>query len=444
MYGVSLTRRLIPGLFLGVTVLLGIALMGDLRQVGQLLLCGAGLVFWLFFFAQFTLPLRDLPGRYSAFKRLFLYTLGLAGPVVRIENGNILERKSEVQRHGPGVVLLDTASAAVIRSPGAFVKTVGPGVAFTETLESIAGTVDLHIQRGKLGPDENEDPFAPQGDDEEPAAYSARQERRFQTRGLTRDGFEIAPRITVSARLDARPGEGGTNFGFNPLAVRNAIKGRPIDPTQPADALDTKVDLAWLPLHLAADVWKEALSGHTLEELFDPLPGKKTALQLIVQHMRDRLTRSSYDELDPFGRPTGTQLQSREYKILKDRGIRVVGVQIAYLKFHEDVEKTLEQYWKSTWLVRAQREREYVEQLRSYELDAGRREALDRYAQAITRALGGLPSSSELSGEQILRHLLRGSLDLVNQESYLHRLTADEASQLKELLEWSAQRSEEK
>ncbi|HEX2981161.1 MAG TPA: hypothetical protein VHO48_12910, partial [Anaerolineaceae bacterium] len=59
-----------------VLMLLNGGLAANQGQVGlDMLLCGAGLVFWLFFFAQFTLPLRDLPGRYSAFKRLFLYTL---------------------------------------------------------------------------------------------------------------------------------------------------------------------------------------------------------------------------------------------------------------------------------------------------------------------------------------------------------------------------------
>jgi hypothetical protein len=398
--------------------------------------------FWLLFFSQFTLPLKHILERREAFVRLLYYIVGRNGAAVRIENGEIKERKGESSRNGPGVVLLDTASAAVIRDPAQFKGPVGPGVYFTKKHESIAGTVDLHLQTDVLGPTENEDPFAPQAQDESEAAYKARQTRRFATQGLTRDGIAVAPRINVLVRLDTDQNQGNTRFGYNPLAVERAIKGMPVDLGAANDAPTKLVNLTWLPLHIAADIFKEAISRYTLEDLFSYEPGKVTALQLILDHMRARMTKPQYQDFDTFGRSNSSQQNSKEYEMLKNRGVRVISASISFLKFPQNVENRLVEMWKSTWLLRAQQERKYVDYLRGYETERGKRSAAGLYARGATHYLGTQNPSLQLTGEQVLRQLIRGTLYLSNQEYSLHSQAVDEMEQLKELLEWSEQRSE--
>lgn len=412
-------------------------------QIGlDMLLCLMALVFWFFFFAQFTLPLKTIQHRLEAFYRLLNYVIGTAGPAVRVENGEILERKGELQKIGPGVIIMDTASAGMIRDPAKFKGPIGPGVSFTNRFEGLAGVVDLHLQRNNFGPKENEDPFLPQGVEESDAEYKARQKRRYYTQGLTRDGIPIAPKISVAVRLNAEQDEGPTHFGYNPDAVRRAITRMPVDLDAGEDSPDKKGDITWLPLRLAADIWKECLSRYTLEELFSFEPGQETAMQRIRTELRNRMTGQRYPEVDGYGQPTGVQLHSREFNLLLARGLRINTVSITYLKMPQEVEEKLVTLWRSTWYLRALREREYVEQLRSYETEKGKRGALGRFANGTSHYLGAQNPSLRLSGEQILRQLLRGSLNLANQDSFVHRQAQDEIEQLKEMLEWSEKRSE--
>lgn len=408
----------------------------------DMLACGTGFLFWLFFFAQFTLPLKTIDHRKDAFVRLLLYIAGAAGPVVRVENGEIKERKAEHEKTGPGVVILDTASAAMIRTPAAFSGPIGPGVYFTDRFESVAGTVDLHLQKNAIGPLESEDPFAPQGAEETDAEFKARSERRYLTQGVTRDGIDVAPRITVAVRLDVEQNQGATRFGYSPEAVSRVITATPIDPNEKIEALVRKYDLTKLPLHLAADIWKECISRYTLDELFNAAPNQPTALQDIAQEIRNRLANPTYQERDAVGRLTSVVRPSREFQILRSRGVRLEGTTLPYLKFPQTVEDQILNTWQSSWLLRARREREYIDQQRSYERERGRRSAVTVYANRVTHYLGTQSLDVRLNGEQILSQLVRGTLYLTAQESYLHRQAGDEMQQLKELLEWCEKRSE--
>lgn len=416
-------------------------ILPDLQILVDMLICVVAMLFWLFFFAQFTLPLSDNKKRLGAFVRLFYYVLGSAGPAVRVENGKIKERKGEAGRSGPGVVLMDTASAGMIRQPAAFKEAIGPGVAFTEHRESLAATVDLHRVKETAGPQEQEDPFAPQLPDETDAKFQARQKRRFATQGLTGNGIEVVPRITIIVRLDNDLGVGGTPYGYNPDSVTKAIKNTPVD-AQAAEAGVRDIKIAALPLQLAADIWKECISRSTLEELFNFQPGQSTLLQRIVAEMRSRLTEASYYRYDAAGNQAGQRIGSKEYSILKDRGVRVVAVSIPYLKMRKEIEDRLVQLWLSSWMMRARREQDFVEQTRSQQIELGKRRALHDFANGVSKMLGAQNPALRLTGEQVLRQLLRGTLTNLNKDPAVQRHALDEIDQLKELLEWSEKRSE--
>ncbi len=149
------------------------------------MICGGGFPVLDIFFAQFILPLRSANDRLSAFERLFSYIFGFHGPAVHIKNGEIIKRKQEMQRWGPGVILLDAASGAVLRSPQKTTRAVGPGVIFHRFSGDDRGSVDLRTQKKSLGPWTDENPFAVQGKKESDAEYQARQNRRFETRAFT-------------------------------------------------------------------------------------------------------------------------------------------------------------------------------------------------------------------------------------------------------------------
>src|SRR5574342_225266 len=74
------------------------------------------LLIWTAFFAQFVLPVRTAVDRQRIVERLLTYLSGSHGPTLFIENGVIKEHSGERNKRGPGVVWLDTASAAVTRT----------------------------------------------------------------------------------------------------------------------------------------------------------------------------------------------------------------------------------------------------------------------------------------------------------------------------------------
>src|SRR5215208_1356846 len=95
------------------------------------------LILWMAFFAQFVLPVRTFRDRQKIFDRLITYLFGGHGPALFIENGIIKEHSGERLKKGPGVLWLDSASAAVTRTATAIKQTIGPGVHFIDSREYI-------------------------------------------------------------------------------------------------------------------------------------------------------------------------------------------------------------------------------------------------------------------------------------------------------------------
>jgi len=455
---------LVEILGLGLYIYLTIRLGGSEKNQGAIvidtLLFYFWLVFWHFFFAQFVLPVQTLAERLMVFNRLVLYLFGRHGPAVLIENGDYRARKNEMELHKPGVALIDAASAAMLRTDDEYTRPTGPGVVFTSTnngagsrLEYFAGVVDLRPQSQVLGPKENEDPFAPRGEKEKEAAFEERQKRRYRTSGLTRNGIEVVPNVIVSFQLNTQPGLGGTQFGYNGYAVRLAITGEGIDPDLPAD--DARRRFAWkdLPAFLAANVWREAIGMFTLDELFQDLPPAfilpgiakdggqlqphaPTGLEFISAWVKARLTQEVIDELDSNGRQTGARIFSPEFKILKERGIRVNNASIANLHFQDPVEKELVQRWESTWYQRAMAERDTLEQQLGAAQERGQETGRHEYAQAVAQRLKKLSPGIEHSSDEILLELVESSLHVIVRDAQLQKRAANEKNALLDLIAW--------
>ena len=409
------------------------------------------LFIFMSFFSQFTLPVTKLDDRRLAFNRLFNYFTGSHGPAIFIENGNVRHREQELHRRGPGVILLDTASAGVLRNATAFTRPIGPGIIFTRGSEYLAGTVDLHVQSRRLGPLDHEDPFLKQRREDSLESYQRRQERRWETSGLTRDGVEVIPSISVRFRLDSEPGEGGTMFGYNPRAVWSAIASEAIDPDQPVEARSRHIPWNWLPVYLAADLWREYLRKFTLNELFSILEpprtksdmeARQTVFEWIEHLVFTRMTEAEIEHLDEVGRPSNQKIASREFEILQDRGIRIHNISITNLRFPESVEEQLQGNWKATWLERAQQERDSVIRQQSYEKLLGEEKALLDFADAGSQFLGPILKENANMPEllpddsETLELLVRGNLNQCIRDPDLRSRLSTENTLLIELIEW--------
>lgn len=489
------------------------------------------LLLWLAFFAQFVLPVRTFRDRQRMFDRLLTYLVKRHGPALFIENGEIKEHTGESLKTGPGVVWLDSASAAVARTPVSITQTLGPGVHFLKNGEFIAGTVDLHIQSQVVGPKESDKPFAPQGEDQTEEEWKQVQDRRKQVSALTRDGIEVVPQISVSFRVNTgfpKEGQPGSRFGYrtgvrrkdrldeekDKEAIRRAILAEGVNP----NAMESeRRRVAWnqLPAALAVDVWREYAAKFTLDELFqptqivppspvlspqptedeiDPLsqpiqvsadrnsledslarlvrelnmmmsrgidflegkkgnrgqraapppqfpatasgkvePQRKTALQVINDMVKARLTEPYVDALDDHGvRGLGT-VESQEYKLLQERGLQVLGVGIFNLQFNPEIEETIKQRWSATWLDNAKMESEQIERKRSLVETNGQEKAIRQYADWLSKDL--IQKRPPDLKETLKTLLMRTRTRIVNNHQLRQRMT-DEQQELEAIIRW--------
>ena len=302
------------------------------------------LLLWMAFFAQFVLPVRTFQDRRKIFGRLIRYLFGSHGPALFIENGKIKEHSGERMKRGPGVLWLDSASAAVTRTPVSILQTLGPGVHFTESYEYIAGTVDLHIQSQVIGPKESDRPFAEKREDQPKEEWDQVQDRRKQVSALTRDGIEVIPNISVSFRVKTgfpKEGQPGSRFGYrigvtkrdrlnekeDQEAIRRAILGEGINPIAVQDSPRHRVAWNELPGSLAVDVWREYAGKFTLDQLFQP--------EQLVPSPPPHLPQPTEEEIDPLSQPiqvsgdrhamqNNVARMLREMNLLMSRTIRVL------------------------------------------------------------------------------------------------------------------------
>jgi hypothetical protein len=155
--------------------------------------------------------------------------------------------------------------------------------------------------------------------------------------------------MTVTFMLDpghiAEPREGQDPtqppYEFNPTSVERAVYGH---------AYSEFDDLPWteLPLRLAIDLWREKVKDKSINELVRIAKGEITPLERIKEEIRTRLTSPTVESRGENGK---RQLEpSREYDVLRSRGVRVLrvgGVHSLYLPDEVRRERMLR--WRETW-----------------------------------------------------------------------------------------------
>ncbi len=490
------------------------------------------LVLWMAFFAQFVLPVRTVGDRRRIFSRLISYLFGSHGPALFVENGKITEHHGERLKKGPGVLWLDSASAAVTRTAVSIRQTVGPGVHFTDSFEYVAGTVDLHTQSLVIGPKESDKPFEEKKEDQPQEEWDQIQDRRKQVSALTRDGIEVIPNISVSFRVKTgfpKEGQPGSRFGYrtgvrrsdklreleDQESIRRAILGEGINPTAVLDSPRRRVAWNELPGSLAVDVWREYAAKFTLDQLFlpeqvvpaasplvpqpteeeiDPLsqpiqvggnrdtmrtnvarmlremnimmsrtigalegkkdgrnqrtvvppafitdtraklaPERKTALQVINEMVKARLTQTEVDVIDDHGRRGEGKVESMEYKLLQERGIEVLSVGIGNLRFNKTIEETIISRWSTTWLLNARMESEQVERRRNLVETSGHEQAIRQYADFLSK---DLMQKRPVGIKETLKTLLLRTRTLIMNNPQLRQRMTEEQQDLEDIIRW--------
>lgn len=495
------------------------------------------LVVWIAFFAQFVLPVRTFQDRQKIFDRLITYLSGGHGPAMFIRNGDLIKGEGEDQKKGPGVLWLDSASAAVTRTAVKIKQTMGPGVHFFDKGEFIAGIVDLHTQAQSIGPKESDRPFDTDKDDLDDE-YKLIQDRRKQVSALTRDGIEVVPNISVSFRVDTgfpKEGQPGSRFGYqvgiskkdkekeaqDKAAIQKAILGEGINPNISSDSPRHRIAWNQLPALLAVDIWREYAGKFTLDELFkpeqlvpppapqtpepveedfDPLtqaiqmgadqnamqrgyvsllrrinklmdwaikrldntkpveakkstpalapstPGvttkgelqKKTALQVVNDMVRARLTQPNVDVFDDHGGRTGETTSSPEFALLQKRGLKVLSVGVSNLRLNPAIEDAIINKWSGTWLNTAREENKQIERKRNIIEVAGQEQAIRQYAEKLSMEL---LRKKPQGYHETLKTLIMRTRGIIIENEQLRSRMNDEQEALEEIIKWMEESS---
>ena len=162
-------------------------------------------------------------------------------------------------------------------------------------------------------------------------------------------------------------------------------------------------------------------------------PPKKTALQVINEMVNARLKQPEVDYLDDHGVRGQGKIQSREYQLLQDRGLKVLSVGIGGLMFNPEIEQTIISRWSTSWLKNAKIESEQIERRKNVVESAAREQAIRQYADVLSREI---MQKKPIGVKETLRTLLMRTRTLIFTNDQLRRRMTAEEQELEEILKW--------
>ena len=296
----------------------------------------ASLLFMITLASQFVLPVKTAEERRQALGRAISFLLGQHGPISVVENGRLAPVRGK-DRAGAGVLFVDPASAAVLRTPTRFTRAVGPGLSFTAPGERVAEAIDVRRQVRSL---EGQRPIS--GDPAGPAAAMA----------LTGDGVPIAGDLSVTFMLDPGhnlPPREGRSAQLPPYEVNLQAAERAAYGHAYGDGDHEDLPWAELPLRLAIDLWREEIKRHRLDELLDDRSAEPSPVRRLQDAIQARMVPAPTPPSERGAAPQPT----KEQQILAARGIRVLSVSLGNLLLPERVQEGRMQRWRDSLGSRA-------------------------------------------------------------------------------------------
>lgn len=352
--------------------------------------------------AQFVLPVEKPADRLAAVRRLLGHALGERGPVMYIHEGQAIEAHGESERVGPGVFLVDYASAVVFRTDTTFTRAAGPGVIFTHPGERLAEALDLRRQERRVSTDQ------PASDED-----SLEDMQPIRSRAITRDGIPVSAEITVEFMLDpgheAEPREGRNPekppFEFHREAVERAVYGHVFSEFE---------DVPWneLPLWLVIDLWREEVKNWILNDLLAH-EEQHSALEKI----RAAILSKIQPAMTPSDPSENEHPASREASIVQSRGIRILDVQLHNLRVPPEIQIERQLQWRERWSGAVQDALiEATEQVEGYRRQ-GMQEANQILMEKLTKSLADLLDGGQRpSRRDTLNIVIADLIRLLNDE----------------------------
>jgi hypothetical protein len=157
----------------------------------------------------------------------------------------------------------------------------------------------------------------------------------------------------------------------------------------------------------------------------------QTALQIINQMMKARMTQAAVPLLDESGQPLEGFSISKEFKTLSERGIKVYGVSVSNLRFNQEVEGQLVGQWKANWLENAVADHNRVDRLQRVYRENGSQKGRQEHASALSEAIIDPPDVA--AAVKILLQQIQAE---IRQDDRLLALTKTEIQDIDEIIMW--------
>jgi hypothetical protein len=168
-------------------------------------------------------------------------------------------------------------------------------------------------------------------------------------------------------------------------------------------------------------------------------PANKTALQVINEMVKARLTQPKVDFMDEYGKQKTGQFDSREYELLQQRGLKILSVNISNVRLHPTVQETLIKQWGANWLRLAKGESELLDFNRNLIETAAQEKAQCMYAIRVSRDIDGACKKGKPSVEGLLKAILLRSRAMIRSGEFsnsLRRRMVTEVQDIEDTIRW--------
>ncbi len=384
----------------------------------------------IYFYSQFVLPIQNPKHRREIYNRVRVFETGERGPTLFVKNGKVIMHEGENEKQGPGLIVIDSASAIVLRTDSEIKETAGPGIKFTKPKEYVAGSVDLRAQLQFIGP---------LPDDQFNSDSTKARTRHEATSGLTRDGFTVTPSISIKFSIKKPlnnniPTESGvySGYGYDESAVKNAVTREVMS----LDSHGNPVRMEWnkLPAHLVVNLWREYIRKFKLSDLFT-IGAAENGLQIIESMINKRMKNPEVAQLDDTGTRMNTMQPSMEFKQLQERGLEIMEVHIKNILFDKALEDKIIDQWRADWQINSRDEEKQLMEIESL-IDAfAREDASKKFAATSTSQYAGkIPGSR--NPFVALQLLIKPIKEELVSGNYEHSEVGDTMRKLESVWKW--------
>jgi hypothetical protein len=149
--------------------------------------------------------------------------------------------------------------------------------------------------------------------------------------------------------------------------------------------------------------------------------------------VKARLTQPEVDVLDDNGVRGKGKIPSVEFKLLQERGLKVLSVSIGGLVLNPVIDNTIVNRWSTTWLKIAKAESEQIDRRKNIVESAAKEQAIRQYADMLSR---DLVQKKPVGVKETLKTLLLRTRNIIFNNDELRQRMANEQQELEDIIKW--------